>query len=98
MRWMRPFGTYIEETPRGAFGRVYTGTRDIFGGRTELTEVSGTRYGVRTEPCRSLRYGVEAVPNFAADFGGIFPEQRPPIYFGTYPTEHTVGTNRTLPE
>ena len=58
---------------------VYTGTEGIFGGRTELIEVSGT--------------GTEAEPNGTDDFDGVFTKQTeiPLVSFGAYSTEHALG-------
>ena len=58
----------------------------MFGAHTELTEVSGNRYQVRTEPYRSIREGIEAVLNITEDFGRVFTEKIPLVYFGTYYT------------
>ena len=32
---------------------------------------------------------IEAEPNLTEDLGRVFTENVPPVYFGTYPTEHT---------
>ena len=73
------------------FGRVYTGTPGIFGGRTEVTEVPGCRYRLRTEPFAECSVGnIEALPKLnTEDFGRVFTEKTPSVCFGTYPTEHT---------
>lgn len=71
----------------------YTGTRGISGGRIESTEISDTSvHPVRTEPYRNVRQGIEAVPNLAEDSGRVISEHIFPVNFGTYPTEHTLGT------
>ena len=52
----------------------------------------GYRYRLRTEPDRSVREGLAAVPNTPVRFGRVFTEQIPPVYFGKCPTEHTLGS------
>ena len=54
----------------------------------------GYWYRVRTDPYRSIRFGIEAIPNltYCRTLVGylLVTEQIPPVYLGTYPTEHTL--------
>ena len=78
--------------PKGTFGiRRYTGRPGyVLVDVLNLPKMSGT--------------GIEFVPNLPGVFGGVlrpyrtlprtlgrvFTEQGPPVYFGGYPTEHTL--------
>ena len=63
----------------------------LLGERTELKEVSGT--GIEFKPNLTGVFGrvFAAVPKTPVRFGNVFTEKIPPVYFGTYPTEHTLG-------
>ena len=46
-------------------------------------------YCGRNELSGKLRQGIATVPNVPVRIGRAFAEQTPPVYLGTYPTEHT---------
>ena len=74
-------------------GGVYrtTGTWGIFGGRTELTEASGT--GINIVPNLTGMFVMVFRPyrKLAEDFDKVVTQQIPQAYFSTYHTEHTHG-------
>ena len=75
------------------FGRVYhTGTRGMFGGRTEVAEVSGT--GIEFVPNLTGVFGrvLRPYPTLSKTPGRVFTEQIPPVNCGTYPTKRALVT------